>query len=161
MHNTGLGGVVARLLLRVVDDRTRHAGDEDDASGLLGSHHGLGDSLGHQEGSSKVDVDETAEHRVVVLLGLDVGVGDTGGVDENVGRAESVDDCVDSLDDGAAVTDVDLVELHGDAGALVELGGGLVAKGLVGVEDDDGAGTGLSAGFGNGVTETAGTAGGC
>lgn len=161
MHHTRLGGVVARLLLGVVDDGSRHGGYEDDGSRLLGSNHGLGDGLGHQEGTSQVDVDEATEHGVVVLLSLDVGVGDTGSVDEDVWCAEVLDDRVDSLDDGAAVADVNLVELHGDAGALVELGGGLVAQGLVGVEDDDGAGAGFGAGFGDGVTKTAGTAGGC
>ena len=158
VNDTGLGGVVARLLLWVVDDRTRHAGNEDDASGLLGSNHGLGDSLSHEERTSQVDVNETTEHGVVILLGLDVGVGNTGRVDENVGCAKGVDNSVDSLDDSTSITDIDLVELHWDASALVKLGGGLVTEGLVGVEDDEGAGTGLGAGFGDGVTKTTGTA---
>lgn len=89
---------------------------------------------------------------MVVLLGLDVGVGDAGRVDQDVWGTELLDDRVDGLDDGAAVTDVDLVELDGDAGALVQLGRGRVAQILVGVEDDDGLCTGLGTGAGNRVS---------
>jgi hypothetical protein len=49
--------------------------------------------------------------------------------------------------------------LHGDPGALVQLGGGLVAQLLVRVEDDEGAGAGFGAGFCDGVSEAAGAAG--
>jgi hypothetical protein len=49
VHHTRLGGVVARLLLGVVDDRPRHTGDEDDRPRLLSSNHGLRDSLSHEE----------------------------------------------------------------------------------------------------------------
>jgi hypothetical protein len=72
LHNTGLGGVVAGLLLRVVDDSTGHRGDVDDGATSLGLDHGLTNGLGDDEGASDVDVDETTEHVVVVDLGLDV-----------------------------------------------------------------------------------------
>lgn len=72
LDNTGLGGVVTGLLLWVVDDGSRHGSNEDDGSLLAGGNHGLGNSLGHKEGTSQVDIDETTEHGVVVLLGLDV-----------------------------------------------------------------------------------------
>lgn len=81
LDDTGLGGVVAGLLLGVVDNGARHGGNEDDATGLSSSHHGTANSLGHEEGAVQVDVDETAEHGGVVGLGLNVGIGDTGRVD--------------------------------------------------------------------------------
>ena len=73
LNNTGLGGVVTRLLLRVVDDSAGHRGDVDDGTASLGLDHGLTDGLGNDEGAGDVDVDETTEHVVVIDLGLDVG----------------------------------------------------------------------------------------
>jgi len=159
MDDAGLGGVVAGLLLGVVDDGARHGGDEDDGAGLLCLDQGPSDGLGHEERAGEVDVDETAEHAVVVFLSLDVGVGDAGRVDEDVWGAERLDDGVDGFDDGAAIAHVDLVELHGSACSSVQLGGGLVAEILVGVEDDDDLGAGLSTCLRHRVTQTTSTTG--
>jgi hypothetical protein len=76
LDNAGLGGVVARLLLRVVDHSAGHRGDVDDRAASLGLDHGLADGLGNDEGTGDVDVDKTTEHVVVVDLGLDVRAGD-------------------------------------------------------------------------------------
>lgn len=73
LHDAGFGGVVARLLLWVVDDRTGHGGDVDDGAASLQFDHLLAHGLGDEEGAGDVDVDEAAELLVVVGLGLDVG----------------------------------------------------------------------------------------
>ena len=157
LNDTGLGGVVAALLLRVVDDAAGHGGNEDNATGLASGHHGTSDSLGHQEGTSKVDVDETTEHGGVVGLSLDVGVGNTGRVDEDVRSTIHLDDGVDGSVDGSAVTNVNLEEGDREAGLLVQLSGSLVTKLLVGIKNDDSLSTGLSAGAGHVVTQTTST----
>lgn len=76
LNDAGLGGIVAGLLLRVVDDGTGHGGDVDDGAALLGLDHLLADGLGDEEGAGDVDVNEAAELLVVVDLGLDVGAGE-------------------------------------------------------------------------------------
>ena len=73
LDNAGLGGVVARLLLRIVDDGSGHRSDVDDRAASLGLDHGLADGLGHDESAGDVDVDQATEHVVVVHLSLDVG----------------------------------------------------------------------------------------
>lgn len=98
-----------------------------------------------------------ATYSRVVGLGLDVGVGDTGGVDEDVRGAVGRDASVDGGVDGGTVTDVDLEEGNGETGLLVKLGGSFVAELLVDVEDDEGLRTGLGAGPGHVVSETAST----
>lgn len=75
LDDGGLGGVVAGLLLRVVDDAARHGGDEDDGAAVLGVDHVAADGLGDQKGAGDVDVEKTAELLGVVVLGLDVGAG--------------------------------------------------------------------------------------
>lgn len=159
LDDTSLGGVVAALLLGVVDNGAGHGGDEDQAAGLASGHHGAADGLGHEESASEVDVDETAEHGGVVGLGLDVGVGNTSGVDEGVGAAVDVDDGVDGGVDGSAVTDVNLEEGDGNARLLVQLSSGGVAELLVGVKDDNVLRAGLGTGAGHVVTQTTGAAG--
>ena len=73
LHDGGLAGVVTGLLLWVVDDRTGHGGDVDDAAALAASDHLVADSLRHQEGTSDIDIDQAAELVVWVGLGFDVG----------------------------------------------------------------------------------------
>jgi hypothetical protein len=73
LNNTGFGGVVAGLLLGIVDNATGHGSNEDDGAGLASRDHGLGDGLRHQERASQIDVDETTEHAMVIVLSLDVG----------------------------------------------------------------------------------------
>lgn len=73
LDDTSLGGVVAGLLLGVVDNAARHGSDQDDGARLASLHHGAANRLGHEEGASQVDVDEATEHGGVVGLGLDVG----------------------------------------------------------------------------------------
>lgn len=73
LDDGGFGGVVAALLLRVVDDRAGHAGDEDDgAAGSLRDHLAA-TGLGDVEGAGEVDGEEVVPFVVVVLLCLDVG----------------------------------------------------------------------------------------
>src|SRR5688572_25793473 len=123
LDDTSLRGVVAALLLRVVDNGARHRGNEDERAGLASSHHSATNRLGHEESASEVDVDEAAEHGRVVSLGLDVGVGNTGSIDKHVGSAVHVDHGVDSSVDRCTVTDVDLEEGHRQARLLVEFSG--------------------------------------
>lgn len=72
LDNTSLGGVVAGLLLGVVDNGSRHGGNQDNGSRLAGSHHGLADGLRDQEGSGQIDVDQASEHDMVIGLSGDV-----------------------------------------------------------------------------------------
>lgn len=157
LDDTSLGSVVAALLLGVVDDGARHGGDQDQAARLASGHHGAANSLGHEEGTSEVDVDQTTEHGGVVSLSLDVGVGNTGSVDQDVGSTVELDNGVNGSVDGSTVTDIDLEEGDGETRLLVQLGGGSVAQLLVGIEDDDGLGTSLGTGSGHVVAETTST----
>ena len=157
LDNTSLGGVVAGLLLGVVDDGARHGGDQDDGSRLASGHHGTANRLGHQEGTSQVDVDQSAEHGGVVLFGGDVRIGNAGRVDKNIGSAVELHNLLDSGINSGAVTNVDLEERDGEAGLLVKLSSGLVSKLLVGVEDDDGLSASLSTSASHVVTKTTGT----
>lgn len=158
LDDTSLGGVVAALLLGVVDDGAGHGGNQDQAARLASSHHGAANSLGHEEGTSKVDVDQAAEHGGVIGLSLNVGVGNTGSVDQDVGSTVELDNGVNSSVDGSTVTDIDLEEGDGETRLLVQLSGGGVAQLLVGIEDDDGLGTSLGAGSGHVVAQTTSTA---
>jgi len=72
LNDSSLRGVVAGLLLGVVDDGSRHGSDEDHGHGVLDLDHLLGDGLGDQEGSGNVDVDETTEHLGGVGVGRNV-----------------------------------------------------------------------------------------
>lgn len=157
LDDTGLGGVVAALLLGVVDDGTRHGGNQDQAARLASGHHSAADGLGHQERTSQVDVDETTEHGGVISLSLDVGVGNTGGVDKDVRGAIKLNNGVNGSVDSSAVTDVDLEEGDGETRLLVQLSSGGVSELLVGIEDDDGLGTSLGAGSGHVVAQTTST----
>jgi hypothetical protein len=56
LHHSGLGGVVAALLLWEVDDRPRHGGDVDDTAGCSVPDHVLSACLGYDESSGNVDV---------------------------------------------------------------------------------------------------------
>lgn len=159
LDDTGLGGVVAGLFLGVVDDAAGHGGNEDEAARLAGGHHGTTNGLGHEEGSRKVDVNETTEHGRVVGLSLDVGVGNTSSIDEDVRNAKVLDNRLDSGIDGATVTNVNLEEGDGETRLLVQLSSGDITKILVGVKDDDSFGTGLSAGASHVVAEATGATG--
>lgn len=75
LDDSSLGGVVTALLLRVVDDGTRHRSDVDHGATALELDHLLTDSLGDEEGTGDVDVEETAELLRGVGLGLDIGAG--------------------------------------------------------------------------------------
>lgn len=68
LDDTGLGGIVARLLLRVVDDAAAHGRHQDDGARLLGIYHGASDGLAHEEGTRQVDVDEASEHLMVASM---------------------------------------------------------------------------------------------
>lgn len=157
LDDTGLGGVVAGLLLRVVDDGAGHRSNEDDGAGLASGHHGAANSLGHQERTVEVDVDETTEHGGVVLLSRNVGVGNTGRVNEDVRGAIKVNDVLNGSIDGVTITNVHLEERDRKAGLLVKLGSRLVAKLLVGIKDGNGLRASLSAGASHVVTKTTGT----
>jgi hypothetical protein len=73
LYHASLRRVVARLLLRVVDDSTRHGSNVDDRAAGLRLDHLLPNSLGDEEGSGDVDVNQTTELVVVVCLSLYVG----------------------------------------------------------------------------------------
>lgn len=73
LDDSGLGCIVAGLLLWVVDDGSGHRGNEDDGTWLASLNHGLANSLCDHERSVEVDVDQSAEHGVVVSLGWNVG----------------------------------------------------------------------------------------
>ena len=54
------------------DSRARYRRKEHDgAAGLLGDHV-ASTGLGDEEGTSEIDVDEMAEHCVIVVFGFDV-----------------------------------------------------------------------------------------
>lgn len=159
LHHARLGGVVAALLLRVVDDGPAHAGHEDDGAGLVRLHHRPPDRLRHQERPRQVDVDQPPEHGRVVRLGLDVGVGDARAVDQHVRRAVQLLDRLERRVDGRAVAHVHLEERHGQARLLVQLARRLVAELLVGVEDDERLGARLGARARDVVAEPPGAAG--
>ena len=54
------------------DSGTRYGRKEyDGAAGLLGDHM-VGTGLGDEEGTCKINVDEMAEHCVIVVFGFDV-----------------------------------------------------------------------------------------
>lgn len=73
LNDTGLGGIVAALLLWVVDDASGHGSNEDDGTTIARLDHLTANGLGDEEVAVDVDVDESSEHLGVVGLGLDVG----------------------------------------------------------------------------------------
>ena len=75
LNDSGLGGVVAGLLLRVVDNGARHRGDVDHGATSLELDHLLTNSLGDEESAGDVDVEKAAKLLRVVGLSLDVGAG--------------------------------------------------------------------------------------
>lgn len=56
LDNSSLGGIVAGLLLRVVDDAAGHGGNEDDAATVAGGDHVATDGLCDEERTGDVDV---------------------------------------------------------------------------------------------------------
>ena len=73
LDDGGLGGVVAALFLRVVDDGAGHAGDEDDgAAGSLRDHL-TATGLGNVERAGEIDGEKVVPLVVVIVLCLDVG----------------------------------------------------------------------------------------
>lgn len=138
LDDAGLGGVVARLLLRVVDDGARHGGDVDDRAAGLGLDHLLADGLGDEEGTGDVDVDEATELVVVVDLGLDVGtndlsvkekevrawsdlLGNAGSIDQDIELAVVIDNVLDGLAHSLTVAHVDTIETDVDTSLLAKL----------------------------------------
>lgn len=54
------------------DSGTRYGGKQyNGAAGLLGDHV-AGTGLGDEEGTGEIDIDEMAEHCVIVVFGFDV-----------------------------------------------------------------------------------------
>jgi hypothetical protein len=72
LDDTSLGCIVARLLLRVVDNRSGHGGNQDDGARLASSNCSTANSLGHHEGASQVDIDQAAPHLEIISLSGDV-----------------------------------------------------------------------------------------
>lgn len=72
LDNSSLRCVVTGLFLRVVDDGSGHGGNQYNRAGFTSSNHCPSNSLGHQEGSSEVDINESTEHHMVVSFGRDV-----------------------------------------------------------------------------------------
>ena len=72
LDDTGLGCIVARLLLRIIDNGSGHGGNQDDGAWLAGSNCSTTNSLRHHEGASQVDIDQTAPHLEIISLGGDV-----------------------------------------------------------------------------------------
>jgi hypothetical protein len=60
-----------------------------------------------------------------------------GRVDQDIWSPKLLNNRVDSLNDGATVTNVDLVELNGKSTHVVKLSSGLVTEILVCVKNDD------------------------
>lgn len=160
LHHARLGSVVARLLLRVVHDAAAHAGNKHNGRRLARSDGGTSNSLRDEERAREVDVDQAAEHALLVRLGGDVAVCDARGVDEHVRGAVGAGHGLHRRVDGADVAHVYLIERHGEAGLGVQLRCGGVAQLLVCVEEGDGFGARLGAGSGHEVAQAAGTAGG-
>jgi hypothetical protein len=75
LNDSGLGGVVAGLLLRVVDDGARHGSDVDHGAASVELDHLLADSLSDEESAGDVDIEKATELLRVVGLGLNVGAG--------------------------------------------------------------------------------------
>lgn len=90
------------------------------------------------------------------IVGNDV-LGDTSRVDKDIRSAVELNHRVDSSVNGSAVTDIHLKEGDGQAGLLVKLSSSLITQLLVGVKDDKGLSSSLSAGAGHVVAQTAGT----
>lgn len=158
LDHARLGRVVARLLLRVVDNTTAHGRDQHDGCALASRDGSPPDGLRHEERAREVDIHQAPEHGGVVRLGGEVAVCDSRRVDEHVGRAVRVADGLHRRVDGAAVADVYLIERHGEARLGVQLCRGRVAEVLVRVEKGDGLGAGLGAGSGHVVAQAAGAA---
>lgn len=72
LDDGSFGGVVAGLLLWVVDDGAGHAGDEDDGTAGSLCDHLATTGLGNQKCTSDVDRDEVVPLAVVIFLRLDV-----------------------------------------------------------------------------------------
>jgi hypothetical protein len=65
-------GVVAGLLLGVVDNRARHGSNVDNRTAIVFLDHLLSDSLCDEERAGDVDVEQASELLSVIGLGLDV-----------------------------------------------------------------------------------------
>lgn len=72
LDDGGFRGVVAALLLRVVDDGAGHAGDEDDGAAGALSDHLTTAGLGDQERTRDVDRHEVVPLVVIIFLSLHV-----------------------------------------------------------------------------------------
>lgn len=129
-----LGGVVSALRLGPVDNGSGHGGDEHHGSAGALLDHVSGGGLGHQEGSVKVDVDDSSE-LVCGVLSCVNKVSNTGGVDHNVDGPEIVHNSVDDLVDGLLVSDVGLVELGLHSVGLVQLLNGIQTQVLLHIQN--------------------------
>jgi hypothetical protein len=72
LNNTRLGCIVARLLLRVIDNGSGHGGNQDDRARLASSNCSTTNSLGHHERAGQVDIDQAAPHLEIISLSGDV-----------------------------------------------------------------------------------------
>lgn len=73
VNNTSLGRIVAALLLRPIDDSSAHRSDEDDGSSRALADHVAAGSLGADERTIEINIDQTTEHVGVVGLRGDIG----------------------------------------------------------------------------------------
>lgn len=72
LDDTGLGCIVARLLLRVIDNGSGHGGNQDDGARLASSNCSTTNGLGHHERASQVDINQAAPHLEIISLGGNV-----------------------------------------------------------------------------------------
>jgi hypothetical protein len=84
-------------------------------------------------------------------------LGNAGRVDQDIRSPELLNNRVDSLNDGATVTDIDLVELNWKPSHMVKLSSGLITEILVCIKDDDCLCSSFSASAGHVIAKTTGT----
>lgn len=73
LDDASFGGVIARLLLRIVDDRAGHGCNENDGSRSLLLDHLTANGLRDEEGAVNVDIDESSEFLGGVVFSWYVG----------------------------------------------------------------------------------------
>jgi hypothetical protein len=76
LDDTGLGCIVTGLFLGIVDDGSRHGGNEDNRARLALGDHSFAYSLRHEKGASEIDIDQSAEHGMVINFGWDIRAAD-------------------------------------------------------------------------------------
>ena len=73
MDDASFGGVIARLLLRIIDNRAGHGCNENDGSRSLLPDHLTANGLRDEEGAVNVDIDESSEFLGGVVFSRYVG----------------------------------------------------------------------------------------